>query len=203
MQTKAMSTGASLASCCASVTCSARTGTVNSGTSRAWGTRRPPFLMCSTSSGHGSMNGTSSPACTMCAPAYPPTAPAPTMAIFRPMLFLPVLLSAGAAEPGGLIATIERRRGKRQALFVDRTPRESFISAMGLLSSCEPNRERLGGAHEVSKDRDSRLCLDGGDAHLWYRGGRRSQGSVVRLNEGRILPTACGLSKGGRQPGNH
>ena len=31
MQTKAMSTGFSLASCCASVRCSARTGTVNSG----------------------------------------------------------------------------------------------------------------------------------------------------------------------------
>src|SRR6266511_5847744 len=32
------------------------------------------------------MKVTSSPACTICAPAYPPTAPAPTIAIFRPML---------------------------------------------------------------------------------------------------------------------
>ena len=41
MQTKAMSTGGSLASCCASVTCSARTGTVNSGSVMAWVTRKP------------------------------------------------------------------------------------------------------------------------------------------------------------------
>src|SRR5258708_4073296 len=87
MHTKAMSSGVSLASCCASVTCSARTGTENSATSLAWVTRRPCFLMCSTCSGHGSMNVTSSPACTIWAPAYPPTAPAPTIAIFRPMLF--------------------------------------------------------------------------------------------------------------------
>ena len=86
MHTKAMSTGVSLASCCASVTCSARTGTENSATSLAWVTRRPCFLMCSTCSGQGSMNVTSSPACTIWAPAYPPTAPAPTIAIFRPML---------------------------------------------------------------------------------------------------------------------
>src|SRR6266851_506855 len=86
MHTKAMSTGASLASCCASVTCSARTETENSATSLAWVTRRPCALMCSTCSGHGSMNVTSSPACTIWAPAYPPTAPAPTIAIFRPML---------------------------------------------------------------------------------------------------------------------
>src|SRR6476661_5511 len=86
MHTKAMSTGRSLASCCASVTCSARTGTENSATSLAWVTRSPCFLMCSTCSGHGSMNVTSSPACTIWAPAYPPTAPAPTIAIFRLML---------------------------------------------------------------------------------------------------------------------
>ena len=86
MQMKAMSTGASRASRCASVTCSARTGTENSGTSLAWVTRRPCFLMCSTCSGHGSMNVTSSPACAIWAPAYPPTAPAPTIAIFRAML---------------------------------------------------------------------------------------------------------------------
>jgi hypothetical protein len=86
MHTKAMSTGVSLASRCASVTCSARTGTENSATSLAWVTRRPCFLMCSICSGHGSMNVTSSPACTIWAPAYPPTAPAPTIAIFRPML---------------------------------------------------------------------------------------------------------------------
>src|SRR5262249_47956590 len=35
--------------------------------------------------GQGSINVTSSPACVICAPAYPPTAPAPTMAIFLPM----------------------------------------------------------------------------------------------------------------------
>src|SRR6516165_10337014 len=40
--------------------------------------------MCSTCSGQGSINVTSSPACTICAPAYPPTAPAPTITIFRP-----------------------------------------------------------------------------------------------------------------------
>src|SRR5450755_1248472 len=85
MQMKAMSTDASLASRCASVTCSARTGTENSGTSLAWVTRRPCFLMCSTCSGHGSMNVTSSPACAIWAPAYPPTAPAPTIAILRPI----------------------------------------------------------------------------------------------------------------------
>src|ERR1700722_14534274 len=91
MQTKAISTGASLASCCASVTCSARTATENSATSLAWVTRRPCFLMCSTCSGHGSMKVTSSPACTICAPAYPPTAPAPTIAILRPMVFPPCI----------------------------------------------------------------------------------------------------------------
>ena len=68
MQTKAMSTGFSLASCCASVTCSARTGTANSGSVMAWVTRRPCLRMCSTCSGHGSMKVTSSPACTICAP---------------------------------------------------------------------------------------------------------------------------------------
>src|SRR6266702_4577869 len=62
MQTKAMSTGLSLASCCASVTCSARTGTENSATSLAWVTRSPCFFMCSMCSGQGSMNVTSSPA---------------------------------------------------------------------------------------------------------------------------------------------
>ena len=69
MQTKAMSIGFSLASCWASVTCSTRTGTVNSGTSLACVTRKPCFRMCSTCAGHGSMNVTSSPACTICAPA--------------------------------------------------------------------------------------------------------------------------------------
>ena len=41
MQTKAMSTGFSLASCCASVTCSARTGTVNSGDVHGVGDAQP------------------------------------------------------------------------------------------------------------------------------------------------------------------
>ena len=86
MHTKAMSTGFSLASCCASVTCSARTATENSATSLACVTRKPCFRICSTCSGQGSMNVTSSPACTIWAPAYPPTAPAPTMTIFPPML---------------------------------------------------------------------------------------------------------------------
>ena len=55
MQTKAMSIGASFASCCASVTCSARGLTVNGSTSRIWVTRRPSLRMASTFSGHGSI----------------------------------------------------------------------------------------------------------------------------------------------------
>src|ERR1019366_5220176 len=100
MHTKAMSIGVSLASRWASVTCSARTGTENSATSLAWVTRRPDFRICSTCSGHGSMNVTSSPACTIWAPAYPPTAPAPTKAILRPILFLPAcfLLFSGRSH---------------------------------------------------------------------------------------------------------
>ena len=69
MQTKAMSIGLSFARCCASVRCSARTFTVNSGTSRMWLIFRPWRCMRSTCSGHGSMNVTSSPACAICAPA--------------------------------------------------------------------------------------------------------------------------------------
>ena len=69
MQTKAMSIGFSLASCCASVTCIARTLVVNSGTSRMWLIFRPSRCIFSTCAGHGSMNVTSSPACAMCAPA--------------------------------------------------------------------------------------------------------------------------------------
>ena len=61
MQTKAMSTGFSLARACASVTWSARTGTVNSGSFMACVTRKPCFCMCSTWAGHGSMKVTSSP----------------------------------------------------------------------------------------------------------------------------------------------
>jgi len=46
-----------------------RTGTVNSGSVIACVTRRPCLRMCSTCAGHGSMNVTSSPACTIWAPA--------------------------------------------------------------------------------------------------------------------------------------
>ena len=42
---------------------------VNSGSVMAWVTRSPCFRMCSTCAGHGSMKVTSSPACTICAPA--------------------------------------------------------------------------------------------------------------------------------------
>ncbi|MEH2507669.1 hypothetical protein V1290_006480 [Bradyrhizobium sp. AZCC 1578] len=103
MQTKAMSTGFSLASRCASVTWSARTGTENSATSIAWVTRSPCLRMCSTCSGQGSMKVTSSPACTMWAPAYAPTAPAPTIAILRAML-PPDLASVGGQSSGSDIS---------------------------------------------------------------------------------------------------
>src|SRR6266849_1125841 len=105
MHTKAMSTGFSLASCCASVTCSARTATVNSATSLACVTRSPCFLICSTCSGQGSMNVTSSPACTIWAPAYPPTAPAPTMAILWPIAVLPASLTAEGSVPAAPTTT--------------------------------------------------------------------------------------------------
>src|SRR5689334_571151 len=88
MQTKAMSMGRSLASACASVTCSARTGVVNSSPVRCE-TRSPSARIASTLSGQGSTKTTSSPAWTMCAPVYAPTAPAPTIAMRGFMRFSP------------------------------------------------------------------------------------------------------------------
>src|SRR5215471_5200296 len=133
MHTKAMSTGFSRASCCASVTCKARTETENSGTSRAWVTRRPCFLKCSTCSGHGSMNVTSSPACTICAPAYPPTAPAPTIAIFWPIRFLALLryfFLAKPSAPAGLV-TMDEREWQEHVGWRKRLVRRSSKSECG------------------------------------------------------------------------
>src|SRR6185312_16633057 len=94
-----MSMGFSLARLCASVRCSARAGTVNSGTCMAWVMRRPCLRIASTCSGQGSMKVTSSPACTICAPQYPPTAPAPTIAILAPIGTLRLPLFARQIVP--------------------------------------------------------------------------------------------------------
>src|SRR5262249_44719169 len=51
-------------------------------------------------------NVTSMPACTICAPAYPPTAPAPTIAIFWPMAS-PTLSLAEPSAPTALITMVE------------------------------------------------------------------------------------------------
>src|SRR5450631_630905 len=66
------------------------------------------------------MNVTSSPACTIWAPAYPPTAPAPTMAILRPILFLPArffLFSGRSHHRLFLKASARRPRGRRAARY--------------------------------------------------------------------------------------
>src|SRR5262249_17367896 len=54
VHTKAMSIGLSFASACSSVTCRARAGVVNSGTSRRWLMRRPLVRIASTFSGQKS-----------------------------------------------------------------------------------------------------------------------------------------------------
>src|ERR1700739_1791089 len=65
-----MSIGASLARCCASVKCNARTLTVK-GSSPSWCVMRKPFFfISSTCAGHMSMKVTSSPARTIYAPRY-------------------------------------------------------------------------------------------------------------------------------------
>src|SRR6185312_2582715 len=94
-----MSIGFCLASCCTSVMCSASTFTVNSGTSRMCEMRSPLVRIVSTFSGQKSMKTISSPACAMCAPAYPPTAPVPTIAIRGRMI----------RPPGPLPPIVERQ----------------------------------------------------------------------------------------------
>src|SRR5215510_7015944 len=107
-----MATGASLLSCCTSVRCRARAGTLNSATSLACVTRKPCWRMCSTCAGHGSMKVTYSPAAPMCAPTSPPTAPAPTIAILLPIL---TSLPHPRGKPSAVLRrlTMPRRQQRR------------------------------------------------------------------------------------------